>query len=495
MSDKEVQKNVQYRKASMISMALGIATNGGNMCFYLLMMYASFIATEGFGILVAVAGLILTGSRVFDAITDPIVAVVFDRMHVGRFGKIRPFLVVGWGVMAIADLAMFRWLPGNFDGVLGIIVFTALYLLHIVGYTIVCIGSSTVSVVLTNDPVQRPFLNFVGTAYGYFVPMLMSTLLSFAILPRYNNQYNAACLGEACIWYIAGAGVFLILACIGVSGCDNAETLEGMALNQNKGEKIGLKQMWSLMKDNKPLRMYIITGASDKIAQQTAGQSVVATMLNGVLIASYQVTTVLGNIGMFVGIGFALLGGAFIAKSGAKRATSLWSAIAIGLSIVSVAFCLFLGPEGMSSIGVMGVPMIVFLVLQTAMTGVKMILGTAAGVMKADVTDYELERSGNYMPGIVSGVYSFIDKFVSSFGSTIAALCVAAIGYTTVMPQLGDEPTWPLFWMTMFLNFGLPVIGWLFNIFAMRGYELSKDRMVEVQANIAEAKAKAAGKE
>ncbi len=70
--------------------------------------------------------------------------------------------------------------------------------------------------------------------------------------------------------------------------------------------------------------------------------------------------------------------------------------------------------------------------------------------MRSDVVDYELERSGKYMPAVVGGV----------------------------------------FWMTMFLSFGLPVIGWLCNIVAMKFYELDKDRMVQVQKNIAEMKEK-----
>lgn len=36
--------------------------------------------------------------------------------------------------------------------------------------------------------------------------------------------------------------------------------------------------------------------------------------------------------------------------------------------------------------------------------------------------------------------------------------------------------------------FGLPIIGWLCNIIAMKFYELDKERMVEVQKNIAEMK-------
>ncbi len=38
------------------------------------------------------------------------------------------------------------------------------------------------------------------------------------------------------------------------------------------------------------------------------------------------------------------------------------------------------------------------------------------------------------------------------------------------------------------LVYGMPVIGWLCNIVAMKFYELDRNRMVEIQANIAEKK-------
>lgn len=117
-----------------------------------------------------------------------------------------------------------------------------------------------------------------------------------------------------------------------------------------------------------------------------------------------------------------------------------------------------------------------------------MCLNIAEGMMRADVIDYELYRSGNFMPGMVGAIYSFTEKIVASFGATIASIAVAAIGYTTVMPQLGDEATWAILWVVEIIVFGLPILGWLANIIAMKFYELDKERMVEIQMAIAEKK-------
>ena len=95
--------------------------------------------------------------------------------------------------------------------------------------------------------------------------------------------------------------------------------------DDGKEKKIGFKDMWNLLKDNRNMQMWIITGASDKLAQTTAGQSIVMTLLSGVLIANYQAATMLGNITAIIGIVFATIGGMYVAKFGAKKATSVWS--------------------------------------------------------------------------------------------------------------------------------------------------------------------------
>lgn len=129
-----------------------------------------------------------------------------------------------------------------------------------------------------------------------------------------------------------------------------------------------------------------------------------------------------------------------------------------------------------------------YVALMMGKNAASMILNTAEGMMRADIADYELDRSGNFVPGTVGACYTFIEKCVSSFGSTIAAFAVALIGYTTVMPQMGDEATWPIFWVTMILANGMPILGWICNIIAMKFYELDRERMVEIQKNIAEKK-------
>ena len=45
--------------------------------------------------------------------------------------------------------------------------------------------------------------------------------------------------------------------------------------------------------------------------------------------------------------------------------------------------------------------------------------------------------------------------------------------------------------MTLILNYGLPILGWICTLVALKFSPLSKEKMVEVQQNIQEKKAQA----
>jgi Na+/melibiose symporter-like transporter len=155
---------------------------------------------------------------------------------------------------------------------------------------------------------------------------------------------------------------------------------------------------------------------------------------------------------MLPSIIFAILGAKYAGKHGNKVVyCSVGSFVSIVLATVSIIFFVLVDTR---SITVAIVPTIIFFLLTLLLNGSKMCITTATSAHTADVIDYELDRSGKFLPAAVYCHYSFIDKLISSLGASIAAGAVALIGFTTTMPQPTDALTSPVFTVTMLLFYG-----------------------------------------
>ena len=467
---------VVYRREKTWRIALSCCSSGIGMSFYVLLGLASYVANQGYGIATAVVGLILTATRILDGVTDPLIAIIIDKMNT-RFGKIRILMVLGWAIEALAVYMMYCWASGKGHG---IVLFVTLYCVYVIGYTLCNVTAQIIGPVQTNDPKQRPMIGVWSTAYNYMIPMILNIVLTVVLLPQYGNVYSVEMLAASCKICLAVSAVGLILCCIGVSNIDKPENFVGMS-TAKRNEPVKVRDMVELVKSNRALQTFIVAASSDKIASQTASQAVVTTMLFGIIIGNMQLGTILSVIGMLPSIVFAFIGAKYAGKHGNKETMVTWTYVCITVTAVLVVLFIFIDPTLIAT----AVPMmIVYVVLTLLLNGAKMCVTMSDSAMMADIIDYELDRSGKFIPAAVTGTYSFIDKLVSSFSAAIATGLVALIGYTERMPQPSDPSTPAIFWMTMSLYFGLPLIGWVCTLCAMRHCPLSKEKMEEVQKSI-----------
>ena len=469
---------VQYRRAKLWQIILYACNAFIGMSIYSLIGMASYTASIGFGISTAAVGVILTCTRVFDAVTDPMLAFIYDKVNT-KFGKIRILLITGFVIEALALMAMYSWAAGKG---LGMVAFIVIYVIYVIGYTLANMTAQTIPPLLTNDPKQRPTVGVWSTALNYLIPMTLSIVLNVVLLPKFGGTYNLEFLSAACKVCLAIAFVGLILVCIAVSEYDKPENFAGLA---TKREPLKVKDMVEVLKNNRPLQCYIASAASDKIAQQTASQAVITTMLSGIIIGNMGLATILGVVGMLPSIIFAVIGAKYAGKHGSQRTIITWTKICIGVSAVMWLFFIVIDP---SQIANMGIFTIIYVVLTLCKNGSMMCVTTANTSFMSDIIDYELDRSGRYIPAVVTGTYSLLDKIISSVSALIATGAVALIGYTTTMPQPGEACTPQIFWLTMIITFGLPILGWICTLVAMKFCKLDKEEMIEVQKRIADKK-------
>ncbi len=488
-----------YRRAKVWHIALSQMTGIMQMSFYVLLGYAAYIGNLGFAIATGLTGVLITLSRVFDGITDPIIALIIEKFN-SKFGKMRIFLFIGWFCMALATTLMCNLIGGKFEfagdgsvsNPLGVVTFILIYALYIIGYTFSsCTGAMTGNI-LTNDPKQRPMLGVWSTIYSYLAPMIISMVIITAILPKFGIPFTLAdgstdysftmAVFERANWIVIGVSfAALVASCIGLTPYDKPENFKGLTT-----QKVSFKEMFALLKENKELQRYIVAASSDKLAQTVGSQSVIAVLMYSIILGSMVGSSIISAIAMLPSIIFAILGARLAGKQGNKKVTVQWSWLCIFWNIAFSVFLLVVPGKSASSIGI---PLVIFFLLMLGNNALKMVVSTAGNAMRMDIVDYELYRSGRYLPAAVSAVYSFLDKLISALAPMLATLMIGIVGYTgSKIPMASDELTFGIRLITVFLFCILPIIGWVCTLLAMKKFSLTKEEMERIQKEIAEKK-------
>ena len=94
---------IEVNKAHIWQIALFSLNNTSTNLYLAMMGYVSYYANGIAGLGVVLISFILTGMRVFDGVTDPVIGYVIDKTN-GKYGKFRPFIIIGYVLMAISSL-------------------------------------------------------------------------------------------------------------------------------------------------------------------------------------------------------------------------------------------------------------------------------------------------------------------------------------------------------------------------------------------------------
>lgn len=206
-------------------------------------------------------------------------------------------------------------------------------------------------------------------------------------------------------------------------------------------------------------------------------------VLFGIFLGNYSLYGTTSTILIIPNVIIAMVGVGYAAKKGMKKALLQFTIIDIVLS--GIMFVIAVGSYMTGfDITKMGIVSIVFIVLYCGLYCAEAISSGIVIPMIADCADYETVRSGNYIPGMMGTLFSFVDKLISSLATTVIALGLVVIGFKDVQPVAEDPMTTGLFIFLLVMYFGLPFVGWIANIIAMKFYPLSKEKMAEVQTQI-----------
>ena len=448
MANEKNTNTVGLNRAKPYQLALFPLNNGATNVYFVLVL--SYIATFGSNVLalgVIFASLMVTGMRLFDAVTDPIIGALMDRTST-RFGKFRPFMVIGNLIMALSVLSLYTLtplIPATMKFA-RYAAFVLLYAVWVIGYTFQTSCTRAGQTVLTNDPNQRPLFtifNTVGSLAGmgvmqFLAPILRARVADYAS-PKFYQVFTP--IG------IAVSVVLTILAIIGISEKDRPEFY---GIGGEKAKKVKVSEYIEIIRNNDPMKRLMVAGAGCKLALSIATNTTVLCMLYGCMMGNYDgLYLPMMIIGYVCSVPFFLLTVRTSQKKGQKASL---------LRYVALAFVCYLGVLALLLLWKLGDPAWNLTIIQNGKLHLNLytvlfilFFGVGYGAyyatadmpipMVADCSDYETYRSGKYIPGIMGTLFSVV----------IILFCV------------------------------IPLIAWGLTLLAMKGYILTGEKMKEIQ--------------
>lgn len=465
-----VQTAPEYNQAKIWQLAFFSLNNiATNMAMMLIGYYAMFTQNV-LGLSAVAVGFLATAMRIFDGITDPIVGFMIDKTN-GRFGKFRPFMAIGNLIQTVGLLAIFNC-PVGFSVTAKYIYTSVWYVVYVLGYTCQTASTKGAQAALTNDPKQRPVFSMFNAVFNVVFRQGMTFVLFTVLAPRFvKKNIDPAFWRIASILFCAVMLVLTILAILGI-----AEKDQEKYFGTGKAQRVRFRDYVPILKENRPLQMLIIAAATDKLALTTANAArtylFANLLLNVALQGKYSRAIIIPQVILLV------LFISFARKRGQKKmfVFGTWASLLLLIAMYLV------GPDPAQ-------PMI-FLVLMFLQMAAAQISSNLVNTMIADCTDYETYRTGKFVPGMVGTLFSFVDKLVSSFSTTIwgVLLGVIGLGTTVLTPETDLGSAFQA--IVMFSICGLPILGHIASIIAMRFYDLDSTMMETVQAGIRERKEK-----
>ncbi|MBU0934213.1 MAG: MFS transporter [Spirochaetes bacterium] len=194
----------QMRRGEKLIFAWGDFFGGGAQAL-ISVLYLVFL-TDVIGLEPAIAALAIMISKVWDAVSDPLMGIISDNTRT-RFGRRRPY-ILGGGFLVIIAFALL-WLPtgGLWSEMARTVYALATYLLYSTVSTIVAVPYSSLSAELTTNIRERNTVNVIRLVFSTAATAIC-TLVPSLIL----EAFKAGSIDLSTFYLLIGVGFGIFFA-------------------------------------------------------------------------------------------------------------------------------------------------------------------------------------------------------------------------------------------------------------------------------------------
>ncbi|MBO5411283.1 MAG: MFS transporter [Clostridia bacterium] len=365
----------------------------------------------------AVISTVLIICRIWDGINDPVMGGIVENTR-SRFGKFKPWIMIGCITNGAAVIAMFS---NRLQGWSFVYLFIALYLIWDITYTMNDIGYWSMMPSLTSIPDRRNKIVALSNLFSG-----MGSLMATGLVPVFTA--GSLAIGGNSITAYAAVSVFVAAMFILCQALCCAGVKENRDYKEEKQERLTLKKMFSVIfKNDQLLWSSLVT---------------LLSYLSGAILtgfAAYYIYLEFGYNGTYVTLFTSFYAGAsavllFVfpklsAKFRRKKAIGYSIAVSvIGYAVFLIA-CLFLPVS------------VKFWVLCAAVMIVgfgQNWFGMTVMVIFTNTIEYNEYKTGSRDEALIFSLRPFMAKMSSALQQVVVTLVYLAIGMTVLTNSISD---------------------------------------------------------
>ena len=458
----------------------GFGDMSSSMFWKIFSYYLPFFYSNIFGLSLAHAGTLVLVTKLYDAVSDPVMGLIADRTNT-RWGKYRPYLL--WIAIPFAVAGVLAFFTPQTDNYTFKHVYAYVtYILMMTVYTAINVPYGAMLGVMTDDSREksvfssfRMFFAFIGSfiAMGSFEPLLK---LRQSILGTLPAEWTLADSTPA-DWTIAVSVIGIVCAVLFILSfvmtrerVTEAEMAkEPVRENSNETAKTSVAEDLKALVANGPWWMLLGGGIAILLFNCVRGGAAAyyfADVLGTNAIFTLALFLTVGEISQLVGVVVTVP----VSEKIGKKATFLLVLVAVTVLSVIVAF-LPETPAGMWAL-------LVSQILICIAIGINSPLLWS---MFADVADYSELKNGRASTGLIFSSSSMAQKFGAAFGSAIVLWVLMAFGYDNAK---GAVQTPEALATIKALISWIPAIGSAAGIAIMLGYPLTDKKMSQIRQEL-----------
>lgn len=451
----------------------GFGDMSSSMFWKLFSYFLPFFYSNVFGLSLADAGVLMLVTRIWDAVSDPMMGIIADRTKT-RWGKYRPYLLFFALPFAVCGILLFTT-PENGKVVWAYVT----YLLMMTVYTGINVPYGSLLNVMTADSDEKSVLS----SYRMFFAYGGSFIALFAWEPLCNmfDKTRIATEGTGGLEAISTNPAAWQNAMIVIASCCLVLFLLSFLLTKEhvKSEStVSVGQDLKLLLKNKPWWILIGAALASNLFNTVRGTTTAYFFADYIqqMVSLDGKWAFLVSAGIFLSIGeIANMAGVVLAvpmsRHLGKKSTYILSMAA--LIVLSAAFFFLPATAG----GYWA--MLAFQLVISVFTGV---ISPLVWSMYADVADYSELKDGTASTGLIFSSASMAQKFGGAFGGSAVMWLLAAFGYNTIAGAVQTETA--ILGLRILMSW-VPALVAALSILVVWFYPLTKKKMAAVQAELA----------